>query len=293
MSVNYLVEFLYKLDCLISEIDKLNSKIRMYQKNAKNFGFDFDVKFSVSSKKFEELRSFLQHKVEIGSAYDRDIVNLKRDFFKQFDFIMLKIGNEIRRIENVQTLGMNRVVYKAIYVAKWENEIRLKELYDVHSSVFDVFTGVSKFRKLKLKNHELRAELVKKEYNQKRFDRKNVFELVNLIETTDVKNGDILCLQESIIEAFMIDKNSIKKSYENSWRKMELVPSGVFEKRAHYRILNKNLIQENKELQMKLDDNRLGAIVEKNVVKENLIKMNSKIAKVLNSNRFGALNSRI
>ena len=85
MSVNYLIDFLYKLDCLISEINKLNSKVRLYQKNAKKFDIAFDVKFYISPNYFNKLREFLKVKIDNGSAYDRDIVNLKRNFFRNFD----------------------------------------------------------------------------------------------------------------------------------------------------------------------------------------------------------------
>ena len=53
---NYLMDFLRKVDVLISEINKLNSKIRLYQKNSNTFGIPFDVKFSISPDNFIKLR---------------------------------------------------------------------------------------------------------------------------------------------------------------------------------------------------------------------------------------------
>lgn len=293
MSVNYLIDFLYKLDCLISEINKLNSKVRLYQKNAKKFDIAFDVKFYISPNYFNKLREFLKVKIDNGSAYDRDIVNLKRNFFRNFDFIMNKIDNEIMRIESVQETEMNAVVYRAVYFAKWENEIKLKKQYDVRNSIFDTFLGVAKFRKLKLQNHQIRAELIKKEYNQKKLEKKNISELVSLLENTNIKNGAILCLQEDIVKAFMLDKSIIRKANNDSWRKIQLIPRGILEKRAYFKVLNKNLEEENNKLMEKLNDNRLYNVKENNITKENLLRLNSKITKILLANKFGKLKSNI
>ena len=46
MKNNYLIDFIQKLDFLISEINKLDAKIRLYRRNSSKFGFEFDVKFS-------------------------------------------------------------------------------------------------------------------------------------------------------------------------------------------------------------------------------------------------------
>ena len=48
MKNNYLFDFADKLDCLISEINKLNAKVRLYRKNSSKFNFDFNVKFTIS-----------------------------------------------------------------------------------------------------------------------------------------------------------------------------------------------------------------------------------------------------
>lgn len=288
-SSNYLMEFLYQVDILISEINKLNSKTRLYQKNAKNFDINFNVRFSISPDNFLRLRDFLQQKIEEGNCYNREIVNLKRNFFKEFSYITIKIEQEIARIEDVQEKEMNKIVYKAIYVARYENEINLRNSYNVENSIFDKFLGIAKFRKLMIENHQLKANLVKKEYEYEKRNRKNIFELVNMLENAKVKNGNVLCLQDDMIKAFMVDRNVIKRIASNSWRQAVLVPHGFFEKRAYYKVLNKNVIKENEELKLELSDNRIEKIKEKNLTKENLVRLNSKLGKILS----GGITARI
>ena len=43
-SSDYLFDFLYNVDVVISEINKLNSRTRQYQNNSKIFGIDYAVK---------------------------------------------------------------------------------------------------------------------------------------------------------------------------------------------------------------------------------------------------------
>lgn len=280
-SSNYLMDFLYQVDVLISEVNKLNSKIRLYQKNAKFFDMPFDVKFSISPEYFVKLREFLQQKIENGNCYERDIVNLKRNFAKEFRYIIVKIENEISRIDSFQEKEMNRIVYSALYKARFEREIIQRNSYYVESSIFDRFLGIVKYRKLMVKNHDLKAKLVVKEFEEKIRERKSIFELVCMIENENAKTGSILCLQDDIIKAFMIDRNVIKGLETHPWRKADLIPNGVFEKRAYYKILNKNIILENQKLEEILKSEFLENLKEKSLVKERLVKMNSKLAKIL------------
>ncbi len=280
-SSNYLMDFLYQVDNLISEVNKLDSKIRLYQKNSEIFGMDFDVKFSISPDYFVKLREFLQDKIEYNNCYDRKIVNLKRNFSKEFAYIVVQIENEIARIDKLQEKEMNKIVYKKIYKSRFENEINLRNSYYVESSIFEKFLGIAKYRKLSVKNHDLKAKLIEKEYNEKFHERKSIFELVCMIENENIKSGEMLCLQDDIIKAFMIDRNIIKRSENYSWRKADLLPNGIFEKRAYYKILNKNLILENEKLEDNLKSNFIKKFKEKNWTKEKLVKLNSKLAKIL------------
>ena len=75
---NYLVKFLYDVDVLISEINKFNSKKRLYKANSEKFGIEYDVRFSISPDYFIKLRDFLQKKIEHECCYDRNIVNVKK-----------------------------------------------------------------------------------------------------------------------------------------------------------------------------------------------------------------------
>lgn len=281
-SSNYLIDFLYQVDVLISEINKLNSKIRLYQKNSELFGIAFDVRFSILPDCFVKLRDFLQNKIEDGSCYDRDIVNLKRSFSKEFTYIMLKIGHEIARIDALQEKEMNGVVYGAVYKARYENEIELRNSYYLQqNSIFDRFLGIAKYRKLMIKNHDLKAKLVVKEYEERVKVRKSIFELVCMIENENLKSGKILCLQDEIIKAFMIDRNVVKRSEDYSWKKADLLPSGVFETRAYYKVLNKNIALENDELEKQLCCEFIDKSEEKSFSVQKLVKLNSKLSKIL------------
>ncbi len=278
---NYLIDFSYKLDCLISEINKLNNKVRLCNSNAKIFNIDIKSDFYISPDYFLKLRDFLHQKIEEGSKYDRKIVELKRSFSKEYLSIKYKITKEINRLEELQEIQMNKVVYREIYSAKWDNENYLKESCNVKSSIFEAFLGIAKYRKLAYKNHQLKADIIQKEYNNKNFERKNIFELVNMIENADIKNGNLLCLQDDMIKAFMIDRNVIKRNNTEKWKQAVLIPDGIFEKRSYFKVLNQNLTEENKKLEMELKENRLVIGKEKNITINNLIRLNSKLAKIV------------
>lgn len=279
---NYLMDFLHKVDVLISEINKLNSKIRLYQRNSNIFGIAFDVRFSILPDNFIKLRDFLHKKIENGNYYDREIVNLKREVSKQFSYIIMKIEQEIVRIDSIQEKEMNKIVNAALYNAKIKNEIDLRNSFYVRSSIFDKFLGLEKYRKLSYINHDLKAKLIEREYETKVKERKSIFELVSMIENENVKNGEILCLQDEMIKAFMIDRNVIKRNSQYSWKQADLVPRGVFERRAYYKVLNKNLISENEKFENELkQDLENFEIEDKNFNMEKLMRINTKLTKIL------------
>ena len=122
--------------------------------------------------------------------------------------------------------------------------------------------------------------MILKEYDKKSIHRKNIFELICMIENTNIKNGDILCLQEDIIENFMIDRNTIKRSEEYSWKCSEILPNGFFAKKDYYKVLNNLMKKENKNLEDKLlEEDRLTKFEENK--KSNLFKINERLAKIL------------
>ena len=280
-SSNYLIEFLTELNELISDIDKLNSKQRLYQKNCEVFGMNYNVRFSISNNYFTKLRDFLHVKIDDGSRYDRKIVNLKRNFSRNKAYITIKIAQEILRIEEVEKQQINKLLYKAIYQRKIENELNQIGSYLRESSIFEKLLGVAKYRKLMVRNHELKKELIVKEYENTKYGLRTPYELANLIENTDYKSGELLCLQEDIIKYFMLDKNSIDRKNNGNWKASSLIPNGFFEKKAYYKLLNKNIEIENKELEEKIKNTTLVEEVSKSSISNNLIKLNSKLGKIL------------
>lgn len=280
MKNNYLIDFVGKLDSLISEINRLDAKIRLYRKNSNKFNFEFNVKLLMSPDYFEKLRNYIYSKIEENCGYDKAIADLKRQISKDYVPIILRIQHEISRIDAFQEKEMNAIVYKKIYAAKYEYEMKKAEKYKIENSLVDKFLGISKYRKLMIKNHELKAKLVLKEYDKKSLEKKNIFELVNMLENTNVKNGELLCLQDEMIENFMIDRSTLKRSEDYSWRCADIVPTGFFAKKEHYRILNNAIIEENQKLEKELiDEDRLKELTEKQNVK--LMRLNEKLAKIL------------
>lgn len=288
-SYNYLVIFLQDVDMLISEIDKLDSKTRLYRKNCEKFGMDFDTRFSISPNCFIDLRDFLTKKIENYCGYDRQIANLRRDFLKNISFIMTNIQREIARIDFEQESQMNEIVYNAVYDVKISNEIKIRDSFDVKSSLFEKFLGIKKYRKLAIENHNLKAALLEREHDEKKLERKNIFELVGMIEDCDVKTGGLLCLQEDIMKAFMIDRSSVKKNRENFWRPVILIPHGWGAKREYYRSLNSNLAKENLELRGRLEGDRTGELTSSGFEKLNLRRLNEKLRKIVGE-KIGGVN---
>lgn len=278
---NYLVEFLYDVDVLISEINKFNSKKRLYKVNSEKFGIEYDVNFSISPDYFIKLRDFLQKKIEKGCYYDRNIVNVKREFSREIPYIKTKIQEELIRINYVQENAMNKVVRQAIYDSKIENENKIISSLDCEDSLWDKFVGRAKYRKLAIKNHELKKKIITQEFENDNNEKKTIFELVNMIENEEVKSGELLCIQDEMIKFFMIDRNIIKRDSVSSWKVANIVPTGFFNQRVYYRTLNKNLEEENMCLKNSLEDSVKKDINEISFTKEGLMRLNTKLAKIL------------
>ena len=280
-SSNYLVDLLNKVNSLISEIDKLDSKIRLYKKNCKKFGISYDVQFSISPEYFIRLRDFLTNKIENYYGYDKKIADLRREILKTYSGIISNIKNEISRIDYEQEIQMNEIVYRKIYDSKIENEIKIRDSFNIKSSLFEKILGIKKYRKLAFENHDLKVNLLKQEYEEKRKTKKTIFELVCMIENCSLKTGGLLCLQEDIIKEFMIDRNIIKKEKHNEWKTVMLIPRGFGAKREYYKVLSKNLEKENVELYAKLTNDRSKELTDNNNKSIYLIKLNEKLGKIL------------
>ena len=278
---NYLVKFLYDVDVLISEINKFNSKKRLYKANSEKFGIEYDVRFSISPDYFIKLRDFLQKRIDEGARYDRNIINLKREFFRELPYIVTKIQKEILRINYVQEVKMNKVVNEAILNAKIENEEKIMRSYDIVEGFLDKILGRAKFNKLMIENHGLKKQIIEKQYKSQRVERKTIFELVNMLENAEVKNGNLLCLEDDIITVFMVDRNVIKRNAENSWKMVSLEPKGFFAQKAYYKTLNKSIANDNENLKKQLRDSVELNWKEESFSKEKLLKLNSKLAKIL------------
>lgn len=280
-SSNYLISFLADLNELISEIDKLNSKQRLYQKNCEVFGMDYVVRFSINNSYFKDLRDFIHKKIDEGSCYDRNIVNMKRNISRHKPYLIIKIEQEILRIEEAEKLSISKLVSKAIYQSKIENELNQISSYLRESSLIERFLGVAKYRKLMVKNHTLKKNLIEKQYEKEIVISRTPIENANLIENAEYKSGELLCIQEDIIKYFMIDRNSIKNENGGYWKPSSLIPAGFFEKRAYYKMLNKNIELENDMLEGKIESVSLEEEISKSKVSNNLVNLNSKLSKII------------
>ena len=281
---NYLIAFLQDVDILISEINRLESKARLYRRSCDIFDMAYDVKFSISPDSFVELRSFLSKKIDENVGYDKKIADLRREFLRSISLIKSGIQREFDRIEMAQKQGMNAIVYRAVYESRISNEVKLRDSFDVKSGLMDILLGVKKYRRLAFENHDLKASCLEREYAEKKCEEKSIFELVCLIENCEVKTGSLLCLEDDIIKTFMIDRSVIKKDREGSWRVAMLIPHGFVAKREYYKVLNCSLEAENLELKEKLSNDRIGGILKGNRV--SFESLNNKIGRIFG--RWGA-----
>ena len=176
---------------------------------------------------------------------------------------------------------MNKVVNEAILNAKIENEEKIMRSYDTVEGFLDKILGRAKFNKLMIENHGLKKQIIEKQYKSQRVERKTIFELVNMLENAEVKNGNLLCLEDDIITVFMVDRNVIKRNAENSWKMVSLEPKGFFAQRAYYKTLNKSIANDNENLKKQLRDSVELNWKEESFSKEKLLKLNSKLAKIL------------
>ena len=103
-----------------------------------------------------------------------------------------------------------------------------------------------------------------------------------MIENENVKNGEVLCLQDEMIKAFMIDRNVVKRNSQYSWKQADLLPRGVFEKKSYYKVLNNNLIVENEKLENELKQDFINFEVEdRGFSFEKLMRLDTKLTKIL------------
>ena len=251
---NYLTEFLNTVDDLLSRIKKLDSKKKIYKKNSDIFGMNYDVHFSISPDYFVKLRSFLQESLENGYFYDKNIVDLKREFSRNFVSVSSGIERELLRIDEYQVKEMNRIVKDAICDSEKEINEKNKEMYDVESNLFEKFIGKNKFRKLMVEQYELKIKLIEKKRNEMKLTTESMIELVNMMESTELKTGELLWLEEEIIKAFKLDKNLIKSGSSSPWRVCNMMPRGIFAQREQYKLLNKNAVIENQKLRNQLNE---------------------------------------
>ena len=102
-----------------------------------------------------------------------------------------------------------------------------------------------------------------------------------MIENEETKSGELLCIQDEMIKFFMIDRNVIKRDSASSWKVANIVPTGFFNQRAYYRILNKNLEEKNVTLKNSLKDSSKNGLSECSFTKDGLMRINAKLAKIL------------
>ncbi len=278
---NYLTEFLNTVDDLLSRIKKLDSKKKIYKKNSDIFGMNYDVHFSISPDYFVKLRSFLQESLENGYFYDKNIVDLKREFSRNFVSVSSGIERELLRIDEYQVKEMNRIVKDAICDSEKEINEKNKEMYDVESNLFEKFIGKNKFRKLMVEQYELKIKLIEKKRNEMKLTTESMIELVNMMESTELKTGELLWLEEEIIKAFKLDKNLIKSGSSSPWRVCNMMPRGIFAQREQYKLLNKNAVIENQKLRNQLNETYRICEDENSFSMKRLINMNVKLSRIL------------
>ena len=102
-----------------------------------------------------------------------------------------------------------------------------------------------------------------------------------MMESTELKTGELLWLEEEIIKAFKLDKNLIKSGSSSQWRVCNMMPRGIFAQREQYKLLNKNAVIENQKLRNQLNEICRICEDENSFSMKKLINMNTKLSRIL------------
>lgn len=245
---------LNKINILISKTDKLNTRIRLCNKNAKILGIP---KVNLNKILLDDLESLKDLVITlIENSYDKEeqIINAKKEIDNNLKKLVEKIEKENNKLEHTQNEEIFKKAIRLIYVAKWREKEKEISYLDYKTGLFSKLTGEEKYRKLCIEKKKLESSLIKNEYYtaKENYQGETVREIVNKLNSSPDRDFELLDFKDLLIKTFMIDSDTITSQIDIDWNSSNIIPYGFFEKIKYYKNINKITINQINELKEKL-----------------------------------------
>lgn len=252
---------LNKINILISKTDKLNTTIRICNKNSKILGIPKVNLNKILLDDLECLKDLIITLIENSYDKEEQIINSKNEIDKNLKDLVKKIEKENEKLEYDQNREIYKKAIRLIYVAKWREKEKEISYLDYKTSFLSKLTGEEKFRKLSIEKKKLESSLIKKEYYVMlgNYKGETVREIVNKLNSSSDRDFELIDFKDLLIRTFMIDSDTITSQIDIEWNQSNIVPYGFFEKIKYYKNINKITISQIDDLNEKLanfDDNK-------------------------------------
>lgn len=252
---------LNKINILISKTDKLNTTIRICNKNSKILGIPKVNLNKILLDDLECLKDLIITLIENSYDKEEQIINSKNEIDKNLKDLVKKIEKENEKLEYDQNREIYKKAIRLIYVAKWREKEKEISYLDYKTSFLLKLTGEEKFRKLSIEKKKLESSLIKKEYYVMlgNYKGETVREIVNKLNSSSDRDFELIDFKDLLIRTFMIDSDTITSQIDIEWNQSNIVPYGFFEKIKYYKNINKITISQIEDLNEKLanfDDNK-------------------------------------
>ena len=252
---------LNKINILISKTDKLNTTIRICNKNSKILGIPKVNLNKILLDDLECLKDLIITLIENSYDKEEQIINSKNEIDKNLKDLVKKIEKENEKLEYDQNREIYKKAIRLIYVAKWREKEKEISYLDYKTSFLSKLTGEEKFRKLSIERKKLESSLIKKEYYVMlgNYKGETVREIVNKLNSSSDRDFELIDFKDLLIRTFMIDSDTITSQIDIEWNQSNIVPYSFFEKIKYYKNINKITISQIEDLNEKLanfDDNK-------------------------------------
>lgn len=252
---------LNKINILISKTDKLNTTIRICNKNSKILGIPKVNLNKILLDDLECLKDLIITLIENSYDKEEQIINSKNEIDKNLKDLVKKIEKENEKLEYDQNREIYKKAIRLIYVAKWREKEKEISYLDYKTSFLSKLTGEEKFRRLSIEKKKLESSLIKKEYYVMlgNYKGETVREIVNKLNSSSDRDFELIDFKDLLIRTFMIDSDTITSQIDIEWNQSNIVPYGFFEKIKYYKNINKITISQIEDLNEKLanfDDNK-------------------------------------
>lgn len=252
---------LNKINILISKTDKLNTTIRICNKNSKILGIPKVNLNKILLDDLECLKDLIITLIENSYDKEEQIINSKNEIDKNLKDLVKKIEKENEKLEYDQNREIYKKAIRLIYVAKWREKEKEISYLDYKTSFLSKLTGEEKFRKLSIEKKKLESSLIKKEYYVMlgNYKGETVREIVNKLNSSSDRDFELIDFKDLLIRTFMIDSDTITSQIDIEWNQSNIVPYSFFEKIKYYKNINKITISQIEDLNEKLanfDDNK-------------------------------------